>query len=258
MKIVIIGSGNVATVLGRKLQEAGHSILQVYGRDKSRAAILANELKCGYVSAWEAIDKDADINLIAISDDGLTGLEHRINFGNKLVVHTAGSVSKEVLKKLSRNYGVIYPLQSLRKEIKTIPEIPLLVDGNTEDSLTLIYDFASTISANVSTADDHTRLKLHVAAVLASNFTNHLYALAADYCNKEQIDFRLLLPLVQETADRLAYFPAGEMQTGPAIRHDKITIERHLKLLDNHPLISEVYRLLTENIQQFHCGSSGE
>ena len=207
--------------------------------------------------AWEAINKEADIYLIAISDDGLTGLEDKISLGNKLVVHTAGSVSKDILKRLSKNYGVIYPLQSLRKEVKELPVIPLLVDGNTEDNLTLIYDFALTISTNVSIAGDTTRLKLHIAAVLVSNFTNHLYALAAYYCKSEQIDFQLLLPLIQENADRLNYFPAGEMQTGPAIRNDKLTIERHLKLLDKYALISQMYKLLTENIQEFHGGSGG-
>jgi predicted short-subunit dehydrogenase-like oxidoreductase (DUF2520 family) len=250
MKIVIIGSGNVATVLGRKLLEAEHTILQVMSRQEEHAAILADALNCGYTSTWNTVSTEADIYLIAISDNSLMELPGNLVAGNKLVVHTAGSVSKEVLKDISKNHGVVYPLQSLRKEIKEAPEIPLLVDGNTEDGLALIYDFAKTISGNVQVADDAHRLKLHVAAVMVSNFTNHLYALAEYYCKMEQLDFRLLLPLIEETAHRIRYFSPNEVQTGPASRNDRATISVHLQQLDDYPALKHIYESLTKSIEQ--------
>src|ERR1022692_1599919 len=203
MKVVIIGSGNVAYVLGRKMLGAGHEIKQIISRKKKHASALAGELNCGYTSTFKEINKDSDFYVIAISDSSLIAIDKKLFLDKKPVVHTAGSVSKDVLKNVSRNYGVLYPLQSLRKEIKGIPEIPLLVDANTKDNLTLIYDFAKTISDNVGTAGDEERSKLHVAAIVVNNFTNHLYRLTEDYCMHEGIHFKLLLPLINETVLRL-------------------------------------------------------
>jgi predicted short-subunit dehydrogenase-like oxidoreductase (DUF2520 family) len=252
MKIVIIGSGNVATVLGRKMLQAGHKILQVVSRNKLHAKLLANELNCGYASQWESINEDADMYFVAISDNNLPELASHLIVQNKLIVHTAGSVSKNILKKSSSNYGVIWPLQSLRKENDTIPEIPLLVDGNTADDLTLIYDFAKTISENVHIADDETRLKLHTAAVFVNNFTNHLYAITEEYCKKENVDFNLLLPIIDETTRRLHFSSAAQMQTGPAIRKDEATIKHHLELLKDHTVLKNLYINITQSIQEFY------
>src|SRR4029078_2318661 len=102
----------------------------------------------------------------------------------------------------------------------------------------------------VATAGDDARMKLHVAAVIVSNFTNHLYMLAEEYCRKEGLDFRQLLPLIEETALRVKTIPPKQAQTGPAIRHDKETLHKHLELLKDHPNLKNIYVLLTESIQQ--------
>ena len=248
MKVVIIGAGNVATVLGRRIFLTGHIITQVISRHSAHAALLAGKLNCGYTSAFGSINPHSDLYIIAISDSALLEIHKELSLDKKLVVHTAGSVSKEVLKNISNNYGVLYPLQSLRKEIDEIPEIPLLVDANTEDNLTLIYDFAKTISGEVKMADDRERLKLHIGAIMVNNFTNHLYAVTEDYCKRENISFQLLLPLINETASRLRFFSPDEMQTGPAVRNDNETIQKHLALLSNNPSLKKVYELMTESI----------
>ena len=248
MKVVIIGSGNVATVLARRMLTAGHEISQVISRNKKHAGQLAKELKCGYASALEEIRPDADIYMIADSDTSLPEIANTLFLDKKLVVHTAGSVPKDILRNISRNYGVLYPLQSLRREIETIPEIPILVDGNTPDDLEMIYDFAKTISGHVEIADDEERSKLHVGAIIVNNFTNHLYRLTEEYCKQEQINFQLLLPLIYETASRLKAFSPGEVQTGPAARNDSQTIEKHIKLLGSYPDLQKIYRLMTASI----------
>ncbi|HLK28814.1 MAG TPA: Rossmann-like and DUF2520 domain-containing protein [Puia sp.] len=248
MKIVIIGSGNVATVLGHKISKAGHEITQIISRSEEHAANLAKQLNCGYASTFDEINKDSDVYIISISDDALMEIDKHLFLDKKLVVHTAGSVSKDVLKNVSKNYGVLYPLQSLRKENIDIPEIPLLVDANTSEDLTLIFDFAKTISDEVKMMDDEGRLKLHVGAIIVSNFSNHLYALTEDYCKKENIDFRLLLPLINQTASRLSFFAPAEMQTGPAVREDYETIKKHLDILEKYPALKKLYQLFTESI----------
>lgn len=133
-----------------------------------------------------------------------------------------------------------------------LPEIPFMVDGNTEDNRTLLYDFAKTLSAHVAVADDQQRLLTHIGAVLASNFTNHLYVLTEDFCNKKNIDFNMLLPLIREVTERLHTYSPQYMQTGPAIRHDANTIEKHISALASFPSSQSLYRHFTESIQQWY------
>lgn len=249
MRVVIVGAGNVATVLGRLIKKAGHQILQVVSRDAANAEILATELNCAFTDTNGIIYKTAELYLVAVTDDAMINLEERYHLGNRFVVHTAGAVSKEILKSVTNNYGVLYPLQSLRKQNMNLQQdIPFLIDANSDEKLSLLQDFAHSISTNVSKATDEQRLKLHLAAVLVSNFSNHLYALAAEYCIKEGADFKLLLPLIEETALRLRNHWPSEMRTGPAIRKDIITLQKHLGLLAKHPSILNVYLKMTDSI----------
>lgn len=250
MKIVIIGTGNVATILGRKCAMAGHQVVQVYGRNAEKAVALASELKAGYTTNLSALDTTADLYILALSDTAIPVVAKQLQLNRKLVVHTAGSVSKEVLSQASKNYGILYPLQSLRKEMTSIPVIPFLVDGNTADDRTLLFDFAQTLSEQVRVADDEERLKMHVAAVMVSNFTNHIYTLAEAYCTGEKVDFRFLLPLIEAIAQRLYDFSPSEVQTGPAARGDDATIEQHLSLLKNYPEQQELYAWFSEAIKK--------
>jgi predicted short-subunit dehydrogenase-like oxidoreductase (DUF2520 family) len=249
MKIVIIGSGNTASVLGRKIKIAGHDILQVYSRHLYNAEELADELGCSATDAWSNINTDAHLYLVALSDKILTELSKHWHTEKGVVVHTAGGVSKEVLQGVSKNYGVLYPLQSLRKEKLDYDVIPLLVDAGSEDDLALITDFAESISTMVRPANDDYRMRLHVAAVVVNNFTNHLYSLAEAYCINSGISFELLKPLIIETAERIQYFQPALMQTGPAYRGDVATLAKHMSLLKEHPSLLALYKQLTESIQ---------
>lgn len=248
MQVVIIGSGNVASVLGRLCNQNGHTVVQVVSRNATHAKLLADELHCEFADYQGKMNSDAEIYLVAVADTALFDLDKSFSLGNKLILHTAGSVSKDVLQSLSVNYGVLYPVQSLRKEMQYGHDIPLLIDGNTEETTTLIEDFAKTISNQVGKANDEQRLKLHVAAVVVSNFTNHLYALAEDFCKKEGVDFGLLAPLIMETAERVQKSSPADVQTGPAVRNDTFTIEKHLRVLNNHPSLKYMYIKLTDSI----------
>ena len=229
MRIVIIGSGNVASVLGRLFKKNDHEIVQVISRNAAHAEVLANELNYSFTDYSGNIDTGADLYIVAVNDGALYDLNRSFHLGNKLIMHTAGSVSKDVLKDISVNYGVLYPLQSLRKEME---------------------DFAKTLSSKVARVTDDERLKLHVAAVIVSNFTNHLYALAEEFCKKENIDFKLLAPLIKETANRVETFSPAEVQTGPAARNDIFTLDKHLRLLANYPKLKYIYLKLTDSIMK--------
>ncbi len=251
MEIVIIGTGNVASVLGRKFKAAGHHILQVVGRNSKAASALAYAWDTVSTNYNSPISREADVYIIAVADDAIDDIADNIKLPGKVVAHTAASVPKEVLKKMTSHYGVFYPLQSLRKEMTSLPAIPIFFDGSDDITRKKLGRLAHSIAEEkVAEAGDDTRLKLHVAAVVVSNFTNHLYKLAADYCRKEGLDFKQLLPLIEETALRIKEIPPAAAQTGPAIRHDKETIQKHLALLKDYPQLKNIYLLLTESIQQ--------
>ena len=251
MDLVIIGSGNVAAVLGRKFKQAGHDILQVVSRNSSAASKLAYEWDTVSTNYQSPINQKADVYLIAISDDAIDDVAEDLKLPNKVVAHTAASVPMDILKNVSNHYGVFYPLQSLRKDMQILPDIPIYYEGNDETAKKKLAKLAHSIShENVVEADEEDRLKLHVVAVVVSNFVNHLYALAEEYCKKEKLDFKQLLPLIEETANRLKQVPPGKAQTGPAVRHDKETIQKHLDLLKQHPQLKKVYEILSNSIEE--------
>lgn len=253
MNVVMIGTGNVAHILGRKIVQCGHDVIQVAGRNAANAVALGALLHAPAVSVFADMATDADLYIIAVSDAALTDIESWLPANkNGIVVHTAGAVSKRVLKKTARRYGVLYPLQSLRSNSMVIPEIPFLIDADSADTLQIIRQFASSLSGRVLYADDETRLKLHAAAVIINNFTNYLYTLTQDFCTGEALDFSFLLPLLHETASRIGQYPARLMQTGPAIRNDQDTMAKHLYVLEPYPELLKIYQTLSDSIKNYY------
>ncbi len=250
MNIVIIGSGNVAAVLGRKFIAAGHRIVQVVSRNATAASELAYEWDTESANYQSLINRHADVYIVAVADDAIEKVVSNLQFPGKVVAHTAAAVPMEVLAGVSEHYGVFYPLQSLRKEIRQLPEIPIFFQGNDEVATSRLEDLAHSISfEQVKAISEEQRVKLHLAAVIVNNFANHLYALAEEYCRKEGLDFKQLLPLIHETGERLRNISASRAQTGPAIRHDQETMNKHLELLQPHPALQKMYRFFSDSIE---------
>ena len=252
MRIAFIGSGNVATVLCKLFKQAGHTITGIYSASAANAKALAVEAGAASFGTVESIIDEADIYIMAVSDNAILQISETLKLPGKIVVHTSGSTPQNVLSNISTQYGVLYPLQSLRKQAEHQPVIPLLVNGSDEDAKQQIRILAETVSPLVGDADDDKRLNLHLAAVIVSNFTNFLYTLADDYCNKQQVPFSALVPLIKEVAGRTGLYKPIDMQTGPAVRGDSITIEKHLQLLNQYPMQQQVYAELTEAIRDFY------
>jgi len=252
MNIVILGSGNTATVLAKRMQAAGHTIVQVWSRNQQHATELAKQVQSKAINSLQQITADADLCVIAVSDKAISEVAAELKLKKKVLVHTAGSVSIEVLKNASPNYGVLYPLQSLRKEMTVLPAVPFLIDGNSDDVKALLKDFALSLSDKVEVANDVARMQMHLAAVVASNFTNHLYALTEEFCSERQLNFELLHPLIMEVANRLNQGHALEMQTGPARRGDEETIQKHLQMLEADQHLHDLYQLFSESIHHLY------
>lgn len=253
MNVTIIGTGNVAHVLGRVITGAGHRITQVVGRNTGHALALSEKLQTPSSGNIAQLAPGADLYIIAVTDSALENAEEWMPVVESgIVVHTAGSVSKAALKNIARDYGVLYPLQSLQSRNDEIPGIPVLVDGDSENTVQAIEKFASTFSKLVSFADDGMRIKIHLAAVILNNFSNYLAVLTQDYCHKEKIDFHLLQPLLSETVNRLIHHPAEQMQTGPARRNDEETMAKHRALLKNYPALQHLYIEFSNSITGFY------
>ncbi len=250
MQVVILGTGNVATVFAKRLNSAGHSVIQVWGRDIIKAEQLGGIVSAKAISDISLLTKNADVYIIAISDKAVLELVEQLELPGALVLHTTASISKQVLKGVSEKYGVLYPLQSLRKLMDESTPIPLLVDGNSEIVIKEIETLGRSISSTVVKADDETRVKLHVAAVFACNFTNYMYLQSATFCEKENLDFSLLQPLIEETANRVRDHHPSKVFTGPAVRGDVATMEKHLSLLESYPELSELYKDLSNRIYE--------
>jgi predicted short-subunit dehydrogenase-like oxidoreductase (DUF2520 family) len=254
MNIVLIGSGNVATVLGRKSLAAGHRIVQVYNRNADHANVLATRLGTTSTSYISSIERKADLMIVALRDDAVGYLVKEIGEVSSILVHTAGALSINEVRGSNKSFGVLYPLQSLRKEIEILPALSILVDGNNINTTRQLKEFANSIAGNVTEADDEARLKYHLAATIVNNFSNYLYTLAASFCEKENISFQVLQPLIEETAIRLRNTTPQKAQTGPAIRNDENTIKKHQQLLKNYPDILKYYNLFSSEIQKSALG----
>ena len=252
MRVVMLGSGNTATVLLKLITKSGHQVVQVVSRNEENAKALASVYNASTVPLESAQFAEADIYIFALNDAALEQLDKIPGLHGRLVVHTAGATPMNVLKELTSTYGVMYPLQSLTKIVDDIPQIPFLVDGNSKDTLSVISKFATTLSDKVTEANDLERLNYHVAAIFVNNFTNHLYALAELFCKNENIDFSFLYPLIEETAKRVQHNSPFLTQTGPAIRDDIFTLNRHLQALTSAPNLKYIYLKLTESIIKHH------
>ena len=252
MRVVMVGSGNTATVLCEVILKAGHDIVQIVSRDEEHAKLLASSYFATTASLTVQNFADADIYIVALNDAALDNIERIPALKDKLVTHTAGAVSIDALKSCSNTYGVLYPLQTLSKFSDHLPEIPFLVDGNNKETLHKILGFAKSLSNNVTEANDTERLNYHVAAVFVSNFANHMYALAELFCKKERLDFKTLLPLINELNARVNHHSPYLTQTGPAMRDDVFSLTRHLQALSTHPDLKYIYLKISESIIKVH------
>lgn len=250
MKIVIIGSGNLATQLSLALKEAGKEIVQVFSRTEEHASELADKLGCAYTINPDEIDKNADIYIFSVKDDALSHLAASIckDRPNALFLHTAGSVPMDIFKGHASRYGVLYPMQTFSKNRRVdFHEIPCFIEASNEKSLATIRSLAESISGHVVDCDSAKRKKMHLAAVFACNLTNHCYRLAERVLEAEQINFNLFLPLIDETAKKVAEMSPKDAQTGPMIRYDVEVMNRQLALIPDD-LTRQIYRLMAESI----------
>lgn len=247
--IVMIGAGNVATQLALTLFQKNLSIIQVFSRTALSANTLAQKINAEPITRPGNIIPDADLYIIAVSDDAIAGLAKDFHFGNHLVVHTSGTISMDVLKNVSAKYGVFYPLQTFSKERKAdFTTIPVLIEASDNESENILVDLGKLISETVLVCDSEKRKIIHLSAVFACNFSNFMFTLSGEILASRQLSFDLLRPLIMETAAKVMLQNPALAQTGPAKRNDLGVMATHKQLLANDPDKLEIYSLLSKLI----------
>ena len=249
--IVIIGAGNVALQLGRRFVEMKYNVLQIVNRDISKAKSLAGLLITDYTDDINKINTNAEVYIICVSDSAIdeVGSQLQSVIKNKLVVHTSGAISSQVLEKYFTRCGVFYPLQSFSHNTQPdFNKVPICVFSKDKEDLIFLLNLANGISNTVEILTDEQRLVLHLSAVFVNNFSNHLFTLADSILKDYSLSFKLLIPLIEETVNKIHQNAPGEMQTGPAQRGDLITINKHLELLKSNPLLEKIYLDLSKSI----------
>lgn len=239
----------MATQLGLALHNEGYLISQVYSRSQKNASILSKKLKAEAISDIKKLSSDSTIYIIAVKDDAIESVAKQLKLKDKIVIHTSGSVSMEVLQKSSKNYGAFYPLQTFSKEKQSnFKTIPICIEANNNNTSTTLQYFAKSISSNVKRVNSEQRKKIHLAAVFACNFSNHMYAIAEQLLAKDKLSLDLLKPLIEETANKIKENKPSKVQTGPAIRKDKNTMDAHLKMLSKEKDLKKMYELISKSI----------
>lgn len=251
--IVFIGAGNLATNLAKALYRKGFRIEQVYSRTQESASTLAELVEAAYTTRLDEVLTDAKLYIVSLKDSALTELLPLIaaGKGNALLVHTAGSLPMSIWQDYAGRYGVFYPMQTFSKSREVdFREIPFFIEASREEDALLLKAIASTLSQRVYDADSEQRKSLHLAAVFTCNFTNHMYALAAELLNKYHLPFDVMLPLIDETARKVHELEPHAAQTGPAIRYDTNVINDHLAMLADDSEMQQLYEQISQSI--FH------
>ncbi|MFZ5941731.1 MAG: Rossmann-like and DUF2520 domain-containing protein [Bacteroidota bacterium] len=248
-RIFIAGAGRVASRLARELASRGFTIMGVSSRNGTSAIKVVTETGGQAYSAKDDLPSGADLYILAVPDDRIPELIEKLKGSGATVVHTAGSVGMEVFKGFVDHFGVFYPLQTFTAGRETdFREIPLLIEYSDPVAGKVIRSVAETLSESVIEADTATRARIHLAAVFASNFTNHMVTIGKQLLDAEGLDRKLLDPLLKETFRKLEEMSPEQAQTGPAARGDQGTMERQQLLLETYPDWKNLYIFISQNI----------
>lgn len=252
MNILIYGTGRLAPHLAKALIFNKHFV-QIEGRDELKVSHLRSSLSINAVFGFEG----ADVIILCVSDSVISEVSTKLAANNikknAIVVHCSGATPIDCIDSHFENRGVFWPLQTFNHDETTWQGVPISVDGSNELVKEKLLKMAAHISGNALLANDERRLSLHLAAVFANNFSNHLWTLTEQWCKQHGLKFEYLLPILHTSLEKLSSgVSPAEAQTGPARRHDEVTLERHKSLLQDEPKLLELYELLSYSIQKMY------
>lgn len=248
--VSLVGSGNIAHWLVYALKKADVDIRQIYSRQLDHAKELAAKAGADAIDSLRDLLPDSDLYIFSVKDDSYETLLSQLPFRLPLAVHTAGSLSIRIFEPYADSYGILYPYQSLNKNMDFANvEVPLSVESNDKMVENELFAFAGRLSSTVQLMGEAQRLVLHRAAIFGCNFTNAMYAIAYDILRENNIEWRMILPLLENTLDKVKTMNPHDAQTGPAKRGDQNIIRMHQEALQDERL-REIYRLMSDYIMR--------
>lgn len=250
LDIVILGSGNLAQqLLSAFAKNKASNVLQIYSRNESEGHELAKSFGIDYTPFVDEI-KNADLYLLAVSDNAIAQVSHQLMFKDRLVAHCSGSTPMEVLAPGNRK-GVFYPLQTFTKGVSMdFKNIPMCLESESAGDYLILEFAAKCISDKVLAIDSNKRSKLHLIAVFVNNFTNHMFSIGNRLSNEFELDFDIFHPLIEQTANKIKSVEPLYAQTGPAARGDINTMEKHYSLITDDQ-IKKLYSSISNSILNF-------
>jgi len=252
-QITIVGSGNAAWHLAHAFVSQRHQVKTIISRNEVAGKKLAEETNADYTSNFNTDNSTSDFVLLALNDSCLPEVITKMQIENAIVLHTSGSIGMDVFENEVEDYGVFYPFQTLTKGIEVdMTKVPICIEAATEKTLELIQNLASSISKKVYIIDSEKRRILHLTGVLSNNFINHLIARSFDYLENNEVDRELLFPLLEETLKKLEKVLPRDAQTGPARRKNIEIIEVHKKMLEEEPVLKNLYSLISDSIIAYY------
>ncbi len=247
----MIGAGNVSTHISRHLHSKGHRISCVYSRNSGSATELAGELGTLGTNIPDIVPDNADFYIVCVPDSAVAKVVDTFSHLKGTWLHTAGALSMDLFKGNQTRYGVLYPLQTLSKNRQVeLKDTPFLVEGSSPEVTSLIKALAGSISNQVHEVDSPSRLSIHLAAVFANNFSNHMVTIGQQLLREKGVDENLLHPILKETFSKMAQVGAKRAQTGPALRKDRDTMQKHIELLKDHPEWEKLYTFMSREIDR--------
>ena len=250
MNFSIIGSGNIAHYFGERCIAAGHFITEVISTNEISGKQLADKLNTQFLSDYN--ESKSDTFLLAIPDDAIRALATSDFFREKKVIHTSGNIGLKEIESMSEFIACLWPIFSIQKEkLPTRNDVPFVMQSSNQPIRKKAVSLAKCITNNVTEATDEQKSILHLSAVLVNNFTNHLFAQSEKLLAKNDLDFEVLLPIIQNTVEKLAHSKPKALQTGPARRGDTSTMNTHLQILKENQQLQEIYGLLSAAIADF-------
>lgn len=253
MDFYIIGTGNIAWFLGKRLVSAGHACQGVYGRNKDRTSSLAKSINTNILTQFNEIQHNADLIIIAVTDSAILEIVNKLKATDSILIHTAGAVERGILDGAVRENGVFWPIYSIAKD--TLPEhrnIPVVIESNSKKAHKVLTELAECVTDIYKEVSWQQRQWLHLCAVISNNFSNHLFAITEELCEQQNIPTELLHPIIEQTTTRIKEASARLSQTGPAKRGDKNTIEKQLKMLDQYKEWQKLYEVITTSIEKMY------
>ena len=248
--ICLIGTGKLSRHLAKKLPIFKGKPLFIWGRNSEQAASIADEFGLIHLNNLQEIPENSAV-FLCVSDNAIEQLANELKEKSTFLIHFSGTQSIHLLTPYTHNAAVIWPNQSFSSAVHIDwKNVPCILEVSNDDAKVWLMEITNALECPAVFLDEESRKKLHLAAVVANNFINHLLVLTESWCIQNKLDFNLLLPLITQSTHNLQNQSPTQLQTGPASRNDWTTIHSHIEMLANFPQLKEVYTLFSNQLAE--------